>query len=520
MEVFDIAFRSDFQKSLIFSEMGKEDLKDLFGLSKDKVIYNVDSLYYTIKLEVLAINIDIPDTGLQYVQLIDYLVEKQKEADLSTEGFSRMDFPGVDVGLISKGFGFGMYKRDIQCEHFFSAFVADRIPNKTTPEIFIQLRSEYLWLHGDIKAFNDSYVIIKKFLEQFDLKIFKADINRLDLAHHTNLIQSPTKYFSTHKLGDIQISNYERWHEEGYFEGGKAKTDYITLGRRKSNNHFFRCYLKNQEICIMGYKQFFLQLWEKEKLISKYDKYCLELCFIQGNYNYLHKARLIFYLSYGLDEIKKEQVKEVLSKDDKEDIRILADVLLPPITKIMNVEFQTKRKYHSTIKFIEHLGNCYHFETKGVMQYLVNVNKLHDDLTYKVIRFIDEFDKKKFKKDKKTAFWWEKIQRVNLKKNFKNSEVLINREYQKSLDIQRIKKSVSSKIASLSVYTKHDNEDSIEEDCADFLTFMNENDLEVFSRKKKEKAYLLKGRLEGTEPISIDRNFVVIGLNLETGEIS
>jgi hypothetical protein len=130
--------------------------------------------------------------------------------------------------------------------------------------------------------------------------------------------------------------------------------NYFCAGSRKSKNVFFRAYHKGMEVVEVGYKGYFFNIWHEIGLISAYDKYCFEYAYTQGggkgkgSYEHIHKARLMFYLQHGSDEARKRKYSDALNDINTSNQRFkeLADEHMPDVTTVINIEYQTKRKFY------------------------------------------------------------------------------------------------------------------------------------------------------------------------------
>jgi hypothetical protein len=494
------------KKNYFYKSVDDAERNYWLDIRKECVINNVDTFYYTVLVHN-DWNFDercrafVEDLQKKY----NRLVTDQLEYVVYDEFFVGADF-------VMNGMSFEFYKFDIEKKDSFIIFFANKVPRSETPSIFVQIRSQYLWLHGEKKAFEMSLNALKVILEGWQIEIKKVQTNRFDEANHTNLIQNPVKFFKSEKINSMQVSNFERWHQEGYFFGDDdIYMDYFTLGRKKSNNVFFRIYDKTQEVCNKGYKQFFIKLWLFNGLINRYDSYCLEKCFLKADYKYMDKARLEFYSEFGTRDLFRKVCRKILDgeiKDVKKKrnlelcirIRKLVNKLLPPVTVICNIEYQTKRKLFYTIKYIGDL-NTYNHITQDVDQVFNNRKIIHELLTSAILRFVDR--KKKTKDGEKftrkrncdTAYWWKRVQDVKIDINVNSEQVEILREYQNNLDKLSVKKRILHSQATFSLYNKELNNDKISDDILDLMGDLNENDIEDYKTYKKKKARLLKNRL-------------------------
>lgn len=523
------------KQSKIYQELDENTRNRFFDFKQKFFLHNIDSLYYTIKL-----NVDDWNNDKRALNFKAKLMEYQEQAFNSNEPirtftseedyFNRREFLMFGV-MASK-----IYRYDLQQMDKFACFICHKAPNPDTPEIIVQLRSQYLWLNNEKDCILNSLQDIKELLLHYDLYIKEVKENRIDYAYHTNYVQNPTKYFDYKNFNRMQHSRLKRGSFEFTFPNQwEMDTDYITLGRKKSNNIFFRMYDKTKEVIEMGYKQFFLKIWYLNKMINYFDFYCLEEAFLHPsteNYKYIDIARLKFYLEFGKDEKIKEDIKELIEAEPKdyESIVKLADVLTPKVTKIMNIEFETKRKFYSTLDST--INDLLTVRTEGVPDFaqrlfrIIDNKKLfHNYLTRNtstgdgILRFINYKAKNRLgkpwknKRDFPTSDFWKRLQSVST--DWKADNVELIREYQKNLSVELMKKRVSNGIVTFGLYNSKFDSD-IFEDVADFLSLLNENDLERVNSYKEKKYLQLQGRLDINEVVEENRYAII---DLQTGEV-
>lgn len=473
----------------IYNFLPLSTLANYFNYTEQKFLSNVDTFYYSIKIGG-DWNEDVE--SLEFVKYLDVCRQA-----VMFEPFI-LELEGLEYQM--KGMGFSLYKFDLHSEDRYSIFISNKIPNKDTPEIFVQIRSAWLWLKGEDYCIRESLFEIKKLLSGFDIKVSSVKENRIDFAYHTNYIQDMKSFFDESKLGKMQVSHFKRWHKEGSFDlNDESLCDYFTLGRRKSNNVFLRVYNKTQEVIQLNYKQFFIHHWLDNGLISFYDSWCYEKCFERGSYNYMDKARLEFYLTFvcnfGLDIDFKSYIISVLESSDNIEIRKLADELLPKVLLVCNIEFQTKSKFwnsfNSCIDTIPSVSSC---DLDRIFKIIYNKSLFLDFLTSKIIRFVDLKSSIR-KKDKPNANWWDLLRKSNSKKPLCNVELY--RTYQKEVSKEVVKRNILSALASFSLYIEKEKF-SFVDDLDDFLEYMNENDLEKYSQMAQKKAPIIKARMDRT----------------------
>ncbi|GHV43180.1 hypothetical protein FACS189490_13220 [Clostridia bacterium] len=266
---------------------------------------------------------------------------------------------------------------------------------------------------------------------------------------------------------------------------------------RKSNNVFARIYDKTKEVIQMGYKGFFFKVWHDNGLINFYDKYCLEYALTYKNYDYIHKGRLMFYIEYGADERVKKEF-ELSLKDENMTLaqyKALADAYVPQVTTIVNIEYETKRKfYYYSDNFIEAFKMSPRENVpkpfERLFKILDNRAVFLDYLTSKSLCFFkrpksnaDFADEDDTDTDNEREYlsWWKRLR--NTKQPGFDADTKLLRDYSHKMDTHIIKAKAINAIASSAVYA--DNLDTdFTEDLSDFLADLNDN--------SKEKAELLQ----------------------------
>lgn len=528
------------KKSVLYSELDKEKRTQFFDFTQKKFLHNIDSLYYVVKVK----NDWNHDEG---VQKLKWFLEHKRQEAIKTfdpvvlfhQNHEQLGHLGTE--FVMNGVGNAPYIYDIsKVDKYLMFFIGHQLNDKT-PEIWVQLRSQNLWLYGEYKAVEESIKDLQLILGAYGIEIESISENRIDYAYHTNYIQDPTNYFQNKNLNKMQKSRFERWSLEGSFRGEfETDTDYITLGRKKSNNLFFRAYNKTKEVIEQGYKQFFIKLWYLENMISYFDLYCIEKAFLQPsrtNYKYLDVARLEFYLEHGSNEEYLDLCKELTTaKDlDYEAIIVLADKLTPKITLVMNIEMETKRKFYYSMD--ESVDTLLQIRSKNVPDFakklylkLDNKQVFHNHITCNnaeqqgVIRFLDFKAKNKLgkgwtRKEKyPTADWWTRLQKVKMNRPFEVEDVKLLREYQKSLSATLLKKRITNAVSTYSLYVHGDDvRNDTYNDVLDYLATLNESDMEKAIEYKKKKMTLLQNRLDTVEGVSkLDKHFKLY--DSETGQ--
>lgn len=486
---------------------GNEFTNFWFDRKYQKFIHCTDTFYYSIDIE----NDWMYDANVQV--FLDYLDNKKKKLYESEEPVILTE---IDSMYIMNSASFAkIYYYCIESTDRYWIFVAKGKPGKDTPPFLIQLRSQFLWLYGEDKAIAYSLREIEQILFpkfHLDLKCIKA--NRFDPAFHTNYIQDSKHFFKIDELNSGQVSNFKKFRIYGNLDGDNdVGVDYVGYGSRESNNVFVRIYNKTREVCEMGYKQFFFKIWFLNGLISRYDMYCLEKCFMKKNYGYLSRARLEWYIEHSKNNELKVKAQEYIDKYDSlesDNVLKFVNTLTPPVTIIYNIEYQCKRKFISSIKF---KGDKTEYDEryKDVQQFLKYKKPVIDYLTNYVFRMVDpKLKGYERKRNKPANAMWILLQNVSMDKPVLDKDFELVREYQSDLDKELIVNKVVSNVATFSLYHNNINDSNFGSDMVDYLNYINENDMVDYNKKKAKKALQVTPKLEKlSQKIKNDKEILV-----------
>lgn len=475
-----MGFRKDITRSQLYLELDNDFLNNqYFGYKREKFLHNIDTFYYTVSLENdFNKNPDIND-------LIYELSEKKKQFLETKELVHFMDKLYIKSGRFND-----IYEYRITVPDKYDIFVATYLPNDKTPRFVVQLRSPALWIDGVRETVEDSFYQLTKVIGEFGLKIANVYENRLDYCYHTNCIQNMYKFFNDKIINTELKTNMKRWRKQGLIFDDGLTLDYFALGELESNNVFVRIYNKTREVIEMQYKGFFIEIWFREGLISYYDKYCLEYAYKYGNYEKVYEGMLKFYLEFGKDELHKKEIEHYLKDTDINfnEIKELAKSLCPQITTVCNIEFQTKRKfYYYADKYIDDFEQLMRASDKFSRLYKIIDNRkvFLDYITNYNIRFVN--------KDGEYKDWWNRLR--NLKIDGIQKPRPYARDYQKNLDIEKIKMRSIRSVATHALYNNKVDSNFME-DVSDFLCSLNDNDISINDSCKlvdyknyKEKRY-------------------------------
>lgn len=481
--------------SPIFSEFTPEEINRHFGIRKEGSVSHVDTFYYSVSLANDCKQKENWPIGIK--SMVDLFVGYRERKLLNRS--STINY----CGLSFEPTKFVHYEFCLRLEENFDIFISSALPNDNTPRIVVQLRTRLLVLKGVCKAICISFRYLEKILDEFGLEVDKVLENRIDYAWHTNLIQNPYRYFSDDLLLKNLKSKLRLYHKVGKI-GSSIDLDYVSFGQRKSNDIFVRIYNKSQEVIKKNYKSFFFQKWLDDKLINEYDFYVYNKAYELKSYETgLLIGRIEWYLEYGHnDEIKDELylVKKscYVNSDNIDQLRKKVDEYLPPVTLIINIEYQTKRKFYRSI---EPWIRCFKaskyedgkflgfYENPSPLFRLFTVYSLRSEicnyLTSESLSFVDD----KGKKTEKFCYWWKRINQCQIEE-YEKRIIDLWRTHEQHSDIEKSKRRVYGSVASLSVL-KNDgyNNSSFMEDVSDTLCILNDNDVfAIFLDKKTGEA--------------------------------
>lgn len=478
------------QRTKFYNELSENEQKKFFDLTYKKVLPCIDNIYYSIFIE------DDTNGNENLTGLIYDLLSKKQLIMVNHEDIAIFENLYLTAG------GFNIYKFRLTNPELYDIFILDYLPNDDTPRILIQLRAYGLWLHGNEKMINDSFLTALDLFRNYfpDVKFSKVRENRIDYCYHTNCISNPYKTFSDTNLENTLYTEFSSFGFRGHFEREQANLrlikDYFSLGERSSNNVFVRIYNKCLEVIEMAYKSFFFEIWRKNGLINEYDKFCYEYAYEMKNYDYIHKAKAEFYLKYGKNEELKKDFEKLLNSDlaplkYKDKLK----GIMPDVTTVINVEFETKRKfYYYSDDFIN--GVLRSNENRQlVSSALERLYKIIDNrkifldyLTDKTLSFVDGSD---------YCDWWKRIRNVKLPDIVVADEKLI-RDYSKALDKKIAVKRAVNAVSTVALYCGKKDID-FKSDVADLMSNYNDNDMffKTYEKNKLKKYKHLKNMIDG-----------------------
>lgn len=468
----------------VLSEFTPEERKHWFSLKDKGVLPHIDTLYYTVSISGDSNEND--SQGLK--ELISELSRLKKQK--MTNPAENVVFCDLEVMPT----GFSIYEFQLRLNETFDIFIGRYLPNPSTPRVVVQLRSRSLVLDGVSGAILRSYAAVKILFDTFGLTVGEVRENRIDYAYHTNLIQNPYRFFADDRLLRHLRTNFGIGQKVFRF-GKDIRLDYFALGQKKSNAIFFRCYNKSQEVVEKNYKPFFIERWLENGLISQYDAYVYRCAYELHSYRTgLLVGRMRWYIEHGKDGELREQFQQDLdtgyvNSDNNEFLEKELSSVLPPVTLIMNVEFQTKRRFYASVgeQFLR--GIVYRYDGDPALEKLMKLVSLSPEfleyLTRETICFVaDRNDEDGKGKDRVMCDWWRRIHSCRIP--FTDKVTLdLWREYDRKIDIVRSRSLLQSAIARYSIISRQSLDSrSFAEDVSDVLCSLNDNDFYGFATDK------------------------------------
>ncbi|MBR2388074.1 MAG: hypothetical protein IKB02_04830 [Clostridia bacterium] len=498
------------ERCKIVKEFTEDQLSHYFGYVEKKTCHHIDTFYYAVYLNEPDDIMDIQDSPeLLPNNLLAFLdtlramkLEVRRNGGL-IEGLAGMDFA-------DKVFSF--YEFCLSQNECFDIFIASKLPNKDTPRIVIQVRSRFLVLEGIKKACEQSLSFLRDFLKPFKLVPLDVRENRIDYAFHTNLIHNLQSKLKYEYLRKHLKSSLRKWNEFGD-TSDDFTIDTLNLGRRSSNNIFFRMYNKSREVVEKGYKAFFIEYWFQKKMISRFDKYVYEEAYKLRSYRTgCLYGRLKWYIEFGTNEKFKEECKQLIETCyiDSNNLSFIEEKIngyIPEPTLIVNVEYQTKRRFYVSLE--EWLGfveldkkqlpftkgkrkkkslviepNGFDPLLKRIFTIFANAPSIIDYLTGYGNCVCFARDRKKGKKefvaaDESDDFycsWWKRLRGTKID-YAEDGTFEVYRKYDAGMDIKRSAGIFQNNVARLGILTSLDTEErSFECDLVDSLCVLNDND--------------------------------------------
>jgi hypothetical protein len=475
-----------------YKELSPEKRKEYLGLKREKFLPNNDNIYFSV---FIAGDKKELEAGNGLLRLLEHLEKKKEEAIKNhtpvefsnglSAGSKTLDMD-EDFDVAKKGYTF--YGYCLTEPDLYDIFICKTLPNDDTPRIVVQLRAQGLWTRGEETLLLEAYSRLEKLLAGYGCTIAMCRESRIDYCYHTNAISNIdnlliekkgyVRNMHTNLSAATMVADIEHLDD-----GTKLHKDYLCFGKKESNNVRARIYDKVKEVIEMGYKDFFFKIWYDNGLISYYDKWCMEYAFPYRNTDYLYKAAVAFYAEHD-DDSKWKLPPEYLSKCLKAlnskntslaDFKKLAREHMPKVTSILNIEYETKRKFYyysdPLIDNFKTLKRDIPMPLERIYKILDNKRIFLDYLTEKTLSF---YSGKDADGEPKYLAWWQRLR--NTKLGGIKADAKLLRDYSYEMDIKCVQRRAISAVASSAVY-----EDKVEtgfvEDISDFLANLTDNDV-------------------------------------------
>ena len=202
-------------------------------------------------------------------------------------------------------------------------------------------------------------------------------------------------------------------------------------------------------------------------------------------------GRMQWYIENGKnDDLRAKFQRDLdtgyVNSDNNEFLEKELSSVLPPVTLVMNVEFQTKRRFYASVgqQFLR--GMDYHYNGDPALEKLMKLVSLSPEfleyLTRETICFVADRDDEDGKgKDRVMCDWWRRIHTCRIPFTDKVTLALW-REYDRKTDLTRSRSLLQSAIARYAIISKQSLDSrSFAEDVSDVLCGLNDNDFYGFA---------------------------------------
>ena len=477
------------KRSKIFDEFTPEEQEFYFSIKEKAVSHHVDTLYYSVHIK----NDEVRVKDERLISFLEALREvKENKLACASEEVTFFDF---SVSAFGAAISAGMYMNRLSFGEDFDVFISDYIPNLQTPRIQVQLRTRSLVLDGLYGSIQKSFDMVEDLLLAFGLEIGEICENRIDYAFHTNAIQKPMEMFSDESLSKHLVTTFREEWKHVWITNNKDEffdLDYIALGSRKSNSVFFRAYAKAKEVVQLNYKGFFFEKWRARGLISRYDQFVYEKAYELKSFKTgCLVGRIEWYLRYGKDEELKEKLSKLLkscyvNSDNNPHIENEIKGILPPPTVVLNLEFETKRKFYTKL---DDFISCYEYVHKGdiPLKRLYKILSLRREIINKLFTDVVKFVENRFDSDSDEMDFWKRIRRVKIEDQPDKPLLDAWYSYSRNLDVRRTTRSFSANLASLAMIQRNEAAtSSFADDIWEAFTLLNDNKIIELSESRSK----------------------------------
>lgn len=330
-----------------------------------KFLQHIDTYYYCVYLDADFTMQTADERVTAFRHYVDKLLSQVRAAG----GEMVLELDGVPMYFTVKRSRFAnVYDLLLKRADHYHIFFTRYTYNSSSPQVLVQIESKALWMDGVRRSLLESLKDVEGIALRFGFEITCALENRIDFCWHNNYFENPELFLRSDNFARSLLTRLQESKTHEDFYGNETyEIDFRSVGKRTSNNVYFRMYNKGKEVVQKQYKPFFLRNWYLNGLISRYDLYVYEKAYEHHSWEYVDKARLEFYTEYGADEQLKLQCMDILNGDVQlkyDALHGFADMLTPKLTLVMNVEYQTMRKFTATLDLevsehnIRRFGGC------------------------------------------------------------------------------------------------------------------------------------------------------------------
>ena len=165
-------------------------------------------------------------------------------------------------------------------------------------------------------------------------------------------------------------------------------------------------------------------------------------------------------------------------------------MLTPPVTTIINIEFQLMRKGSKSYDLLPIKDNSSKGSCRRIYDFLDNRRLITDYLTSKTFRLVEkEGDENKSRRP--DCGFWKSLRHTKMIDCAKLPEGLkIHRIYSRQLNAEKMKRSIIHKAVTYGIYDKGINDDSPVSDIMLSILKLNDNDIheaEVYKRRRSKQ---------------------------------
>lgn len=491
-------------KSIIFQEMNENDRSYWFDQKTKKFLHNTDTFYYSVKLQEDFTRLSWDKNVLAFRRCVEKLNNKQMDNQFSSDILQFFVPAKGDYLNVMSGNYAVYYSLHLSMPEEFDIFMAPFVPSthencvsdSVTSEIIVQIRSGLLWSLGVHAAFERSFSWVQGIIEMYGFHILEVKENRTDFCYHSNYLDHPEVFFAPGSFDAMKCTRLGDGTRYIFKDDGTRcdKFAYLSRGKR-GDKTFLRIYNKTMEVVEEGYKAFFLKTWLFHGLINRYDFDILERCYLKRNYKYNTIARLFWYLQHGSNAYYKELCKQQIAVYEKAakitpKMIELCDKLTPPVTTIINVEFQLMRKGSKNYDLVPIKDNSCKGACRRIYDFLDNRRIITDYLTSKTFRLVEKTGDEN-KSRRPDCGFWNSLRHTKMVDCAKVPEGLkLHRIYSRQLNAEKMKRDIIHKTVTYGMYNKGINDDSPVSDIMLSILKLNDNDIheaEVYKRRRSKQ---------------------------------